>query len=666
MAAQGRSLWERVTLELIFRVLWLISTALAATVRIRVEGHEKVEKLVSDGEGGLILPWHGVSLLAIYRYRKRGFYSMVSVSKDGELQNKLLRSRGFRTIRGSSGKHGIRALLESVRCIKNGGIMAITPDGPKGPPKKVQPGPVYLAQKSGCPVLPVGVTCRPCKRLSSWDSHMVPAPFSKAVITFGDPIRIAADEAEEQAAKRIEDAIESAERRAEELLDEWTKGYGLMAFLLYNLCLLILSPAIVVYIAYRIFVSGKSRKSWRQQLGMVELPAKMARGEKIWIHAVSVGESVASAQVVTELKNLLPDVAVVISTTTETGQEMARKSVKDADGFLYYPFDLLPCVVRSIATVRPKVFASTDTEIWPNFRFVARRMGARSAIINGTLSDKTVRRAQRTPWLARWTLGNIDLFCMQSQEDADRVVALGADEARVLVTGNCKADQSVIPISDAEKDELRARFKLASDARVFVAGSTNPGEDGPVMDAFIAARQAHPSLRAIIAPRQIERAEEICALATEKGLACGRRSDPASVTGKEDVVVLDTFGELAQVYAIADVTFVGGSLIPRGCHSILQPIAQGKPVFFGPHTFKARDLVAQAKSAGVGFEIANGEELGREMSCMLADPALLDDIRARCEAMMAANIGASRRTAEALARLYAGTTAKATHEPSVS
>lgn len=216
---EKRESWRsRIKLEIIFRVLWLISTAIAVTVRFKIDGWEKLEKIVADGRGGLILPWHGVTLLPIYYCRNMGFYSIVSVSKDGELQDKLLRSRGFKTIRGSSARHGARALLESIRRLKEGGVMAITPDGPKGPPKKVQPGTVHLAQRSGCPILPVGVACKPCKRLSSWDSHMVPMPFARAVIAFGDPLYMAEDEDENQAASRIEQAINEANRRAEEVL----------------------------------------------------------------------------------------------------------------------------------------------------------------------------------------------------------------------------------------------------------------------------------------------------------------------------------------------------------------------------------------------------------------------------------------------------------------
>lgn len=425
-----------------------------------------------------------------------------------------------------------------------------------------------------------------------------------------------------------------------------------MAFVAYNLTLLVLSPAVVVYLLYRVFVSRKSRRSWRQQIGGARVPDEIKDKNRIWIHAVSVGESVASAAVVTEFKKLLPDAAVVVSTTTETGQEMARKSIECADGFLYYPFDLALFVWRSIRRIRPIVFASTDTEIWPNFLYIAKHLGVKTVIINGTVSDKTLAGARRVGWLYKWALSNVDRFCMQSRADAERIISLGADPARVMVTGNCKADQSVEPMSDAEKDALRLGFKFPDDASVFVAGSTNPGEDEPVIEAFLVARERHTELRLIVAPRQIERREEIREIAEGRGLKCGFRGDPASVTGTEDVIVLDTFGELANVYGLADATFVGGSLIPRGCHSILQPIAQGKPVFFGPHTFKAKDLVAQAKSAGVGFEVQDGADLGRRLSEMLSDRARLDDIRVRCEEMMRANLGASKRTADVLVELY--------------
>ncbi|MHB9035285.1 MAG: lysophospholipid acyltransferase family protein [Armatimonadota bacterium] len=218
MNQERENRWDGFKRAALIRLLWLISTGLALTVRIKVEGMEKLKQIAADGKGGLILPWHGVTMLPIYYCRHMGFYAIASVSKDGQLQNGILRMRGFKTIRGSSARHGVRALLEATRRLKEGKVLAYTPDGPKGPPKKVQSGTVYMAQRSGCPVLPVGVACSPCKRLRSWDSHMVPMPFSRAVIAFGDPVYVTEDMDEVAAAEMIESAINAAEERAGEIL----------------------------------------------------------------------------------------------------------------------------------------------------------------------------------------------------------------------------------------------------------------------------------------------------------------------------------------------------------------------------------------------------------------------------------------------------------------
>jgi 3-deoxy-D-manno-octulosonic-acid transferase len=422
-------------------------------------------------------------------------------------------------------------------------------------------------------------------------------------------------------------------------------------FLVYNLVLLLLSPAIFVFILYRVLVSGKSRLSWREQLGLINVPPEIRTSKPIWIHAVSVGESVASACITSELKKFRPDKTIVVSTTTQTGQEMARRSVTDADFLFYYPFDLFPAVVRSLNAVNPSVFASTDTEIWPNFRHITCKMGVRSALVNGTISDHTMRGARWFPAIYRWAMGNIDIFCMQSQADANRAIYLGADPAKIIITGNCKADQAALTVSEKEKDQLRESYCFPTASPVFVAGSTNRGEDNPVLKAFLRARERHPKLKLVIAPRQIERRAEIAQMAASMGLICGWRSESNSIKGLEDVVILDTFGELAKVYAIADVTFVGGTLIPRGGHSLLQPIAQGKPVFFGPHTFKTKDIKSQSEVARVGFEVVSGDEMGLRISEMLDHPEMLKEIARRCHLMMQANLGASRRTAEALIQM---------------
>ncbi len=201
--------------------MWLVSTGIAYSVRTKTVGEERVEKMIADGKGGIIATWHGTTMLPIFCCRHRGLWAIVSKSRDGELQNRLVQSRGFRTIRGSSGAQGLRAFLEAARRIREGAVIAITPDGPRGPACVVQPGTVLLAGRGGCDIIPVGVAIEPAWRLGSWDSHMIPKPFSKAVIVFGEPLRIdecRGDEETDAARVLIGEAMDRSVAQAEAAL----------------------------------------------------------------------------------------------------------------------------------------------------------------------------------------------------------------------------------------------------------------------------------------------------------------------------------------------------------------------------------------------------------------------------------------------------------------
>jgi lysophospholipid acyltransferase (LPLAT)-like uncharacterized protein len=216
-----KDLWGRIKTGIIWRLLWAVSTGIAYTVRIRTVGDERLDSLLGAGRGGIMATWHGSTILPIFYCRNRGLWAIISRSKDGELQNRLMTSRGYKTIRGSSGSQGIRAFLEAARRIKEGAVVAITPDGPRGPVKVVQPGTALLADRGGCDILPVGVACARAWRLGSWDRHMLPKPFSKAVIIFGEPIRIGqckSDEETQAGAELIGQALDRVEADAESYL----------------------------------------------------------------------------------------------------------------------------------------------------------------------------------------------------------------------------------------------------------------------------------------------------------------------------------------------------------------------------------------------------------------------------------------------------------------
>ncbi|MCX6375297.1 MAG: 3-deoxy-D-manno-octulosonic acid transferase, partial [Armatimonadetes bacterium] len=270
-------------------------------------------------------------------------------------------------------------------------------------------------------------------------------------------------------------------------------------------------------------------------------------------------------------------------------------------------------------------------------------------LANGRISDRAMQRGQSWRWLMSWAFSNIDHCCMQTETDAKRIRSLGARRESVHISGNTKFDQEGSQLPAEAVRALRSDLGLSDSEQVFVAGSTNPGEEEPLLAAYERMRNGINGLRLIIAPRQIERAEEIRALTQDHGLKCARRSAKGSSGSDYDVLILDTFGELARVYSVGDITFVGGTLIPKGGHSLIQPILQGKPVFFGPHTFKTRDVAKMAMSAGVGFQVNDANELADRGKALLSDADRRAQIDAACRRLVSENQGASARCAKLVA-----------------
>ena len=432
-----------------------------------------------------------------------------------------------------------------------------------------------------------------------------------------------------------------------------------LAWFFYNLLLMISLPVAAIYFLWRILITGKSNESWQENLGALPRLCDRPDGKKlIWIHAVSVGEVTASLPIQDELRRLVPDSVILVTTITQTGNTVARKPAKSADAVAYLPLDYPPFVSRALNRVKPDAVVIVEAEFWPNFLSAAKRRGISTVLVNGRFSDRSLQRGRRWHWLMSWATSNIDFFCMQTETDAERIRSLGARPESVRVFGSTKFDQEGAQLSPDEVAALRKKLNLPDGAPVFVAGSTNPGEDEPVLDAFLEMRKDANDLKLIIAPRQIERGDEIRALAEARGLRCAKRSgSTSSLRASEempadfDALILDTFGELATAYATSEIAFVGGTLIPKGGHSLFQPVLQGKPVLFGPHTFKTRDMAQMVIEAGVGFKVKDAAELAARGRALLADPRLRAEIDSACRRLVAENRGASARCAELIAEL---------------
>lgn len=423
------------------------------------------------------------------------------------------------------------------------------------------------------------------------------------------------------------------------------------SLLLYNLGLFAASPVLVLYVLWRLVILGKARGGWAERLGFIRIPP--ARGRlRVWVHAVSAGEVVAASSLVKAIASLNQNVSIVLSTTTPAGKDMAAAKCPQVEAAFYFPLDLLPCVARALRSVRPDVCVLLESELWPNFLAACARARIPSVVANGRVSDRTWRRASWARPILAWAVRNVSFFAMQSQRDALRIGALGADPSRVSVCGNVKFDQDIPPLPPAEKRQLMTTLGVSDEDLAIVAGSTHPGEEEQVARAFKSIRASCPRARLIIAPRHIARAPQVIQTILRSGLHAHRRTEGPARPG--EVVVLDTMGELARVYGLAQAAFVGGSLVPIGGHDILQPVAHGVPVFFGPHMHKQRDAAELALQAGVGFQVKDADELAREMGELLAGPEKAAKIQAACRQFMEMHRGASGRCAQLVLDVAAG------------
>lgn len=416
--------------------------------------------------------------------------------------------------------------------------------------------------------------------------------------------------------------------------------------LLYNLLLFLLSPLWLAYTLVRI-VGGSWRERWWERFGFLQIPPPTHK-RRLWLHCVSVGETLAALPVLKELRKALPDYEIVLTTTTPTGQRTARDSAHAwVDYIAYFPLDLPFAVNRALWHIQPDALILFETELWFNLVYAQHRRGGLVLVLNGRLSDRSFRRARALRAFYRALLRHVDFACVQSPTDALRFIELGLSPSRVEVVGNTKFDQA-LESADASPDEWRARLSLPPDAPVIVVGSTRtPDEERLIAEAYRLVRSALPQTCLILAPRHLERVPEVESLLSEQGLEPVRRTQLPLPDGRHaQVVLVDTFGELAQLYCVADVAVVGGAFAPLGGQNLFQPLAHGKPVFFGPHTHNFRDIAQLAKEAGVGFEVHTAGELAEGILRLLRDEHARQEIATRARELIARHQGAARRCAQ--------------------
>lgn len=422
----------------------------------------------------------------------------------------------------------------------------------------------------------------------------------------------------------------------------------------YTLLIVALAAVLAPWFAYQALRYHKYIGNLAQRMGYLPVSFNLDGDDSIWIHAVSVGEALTARALIPDLRQRYPGLRIFVSTTTLSGQQIARTRLQDVDAVFFFPFDLPPFVNRTLRLVRPKIFIMMETEIWPNLLRACRRLGVKTVLVNGRISSRSYPRYRLARGFFRHVLADVDRFCMQSEESARRIVEIGAAPARVVVTGSLKFESLDLPgaVPGRGVGRVLRFFRIAPGRPVLIAGSTMKGEEPLVLRAFAAVRREWPNALLILAPRKPERFSEAEALAQGEGMSVVPRTRlEIDAEPRADVVVLDSIGELAPLFQVATVVFIGGSLVDHGGHNILEPAAHGKPIVFGPHMQNFAEIAEAFVSNQAAIQVRDAGELADVCVRLVGDGVERARLGAAARAMVEANRGAKPRTLDAIAEL---------------
>ena len=411
--------------------------------------------------------------------------------------------------------------------------------------------------------------------------------------------------------------------------------------LFYNL---LSSIALLLYLPWILFKKGpEDRRTFiRERLGIAEYSKT-----DIWVHAVSVGEIIASVPFLKMLKKEFPEKSITVSTTTYTGQKIARETFPEADRIMYIPVDTALCVKRAVNILRPQIFIAVETELWPVLFRSLKDNGARLVTLNGRISNNSFRGYKRIKPLLKWLLPNIDFFYMQDEEYAARIIELGAAPDKVGVMGSFKFD-----IDMKGSGNLPWIEKIKGD--ILLAASTHKGEEGIVLDAYNIIKRDAPELKLIIAPRHPERFDEVADIIKGRGLEYVRRSAlHGEIAADRDIILMDTIGELSRAFSSISITFIGGSLVPVGGHNILEPAYWSKPIIFGPHMDNfpiSKDFIERSAA----LQINGPDDMAKTVIELLGNRSRSENMGRNAKEIVEKNRGAVKKAVE-LIRSFIGT-----------
>jgi len=416
-------------------------------------------------------------------------------------------------------------------------------------------------------------------------------------------------------------------------------------FILYDLIFLIVT---IVYLPIYLF-RRKFHHGFLARLGI--LPKGLSLDRPIWIHAVSVGEVLAIRRLLDELRKIYPDKKFVISTVTATGNKIAQGIAKGSDFLTYLPLDFSFIISAVLDRINPSIFIIAETEIWPNLITHLYRRKIPVITVNGRISDNSFKGYLSIRVFIKPILNKVSLFCVQSSSDQERLKALGVPEAKVSVTGNMKFDNTDYTDSKKDYTDYKKKLYLELQDKLLVAASTHPQEEEIILGAYKKLLSEFGQIKLLIAPRHPERSNAIAKIVSRFGFQPVFVSSLPTESIPRGVFILDSLGQLLPFYSIADIVFVGGSLVKKGGHNILEPAFQGKPILFGPYMFNFRDIVDLFLTNKAAILVNNQEELAINIADLLNNPPKAIALGKRAFNLILENQGATKRNAQYLRKV---------------
>lgn len=401
-------------------------------------------------------------------------------------------------------------------------------------------------------------------------------------------------------------------------------------------------------------VSKKRRSTCLPRLGMTRAVSgiesvrpRTDEGKAIWVHALSVGETRLAASLVRGLRDRFEGRRILFSVSTQTGFDVAKGLLDGlADDIFLFPYDIPWSIKRVADRIDPAIVLIVESDIWPNFLSEMKQRGIPVILCNGRLSNRSFSRYRRLPHISKFLFSYFAMIGTPSEGDAKRFAQLGIHPDNLCVTGNLKFDQDVVSVPSGDVKERKRALKLPPTATVLLAGSTHRGEEMVLFDAFMKLVKENPDLRLIIAPRDPARAGSIERIAGTKGLSSFSMTaiDEMAAPGTWDVMIVDTIGVLSRIYALADIAFIGGSLVAAGGHNPLEPAAFSKPILFGPDMSDFRDIAQMLLCSGGAIRVEDADDICREISSLLGDIEKVHEMGARAFRVFSDNGGAVERT----------------------